>query len=97
MPTKFDDFDVATSIIDDLSKYMFNGDNGTPFFRHTIACIGFYDRHDAPSDDISCGLFNFTFEENAKQWCDTLPTGSIHSFDHMFKELLHAFILYDCK
>jgi len=67
-PTCFSNFvyfDVPTRIIDELSKYKFSSDNGTPLFRHTISFDGFYDRHDVPSDDISCGLFSFTFEAHA--------------------------------
>ena len=49
-------------ILDDLSKYKFNGEGGTTLLKHTIAFASFHDRRDVPSNDIACGLFVFTFE-----------------------------------
>lgn len=80
-----------------LSKYKFNGNNTTLLFKNTDTFVGFRDMHDFPSNDIACGLFAFTFEGHAKQWCHTFFTNYIHSFDHMFRELCHAFVLYDRK
>lgn len=91
------DFDVSANVINDFLRYKFNGDNGTPLFRHTITFVSFCDRHDVLLDDIVCGLFSFTFEECTKQWCHTLPTTFIHSFDHMIRELWCAFVFYERK
>jgi len=46
--SNFADFDVMMRIMDDLSKYKFNGGNGTPLFMHTVSFSGFCDRHDVP-------------------------------------------------
>lgn len=60
--SNFLDFDLPVSIIDDVSKYKFNGDNGAQLFRHTITLASLYDRHDVPLDVIARGLFSFTFK-----------------------------------
>lgn len=91
------DFGVSVDVIDDLPKYKFSGDNGTTLFRYTISFGGFCHRHDVPSDDITYGLFAFMFKGHVKKWCHSLHATSIHSDDHMFKELFCAFIFYDSK
>jgi len=90
-------FEVPKIILDDLSRYNFNDEGGTTLFKHIVAFASFCDRHDVPFDDISCGLFTFTFEGRTKKWCQTLLTTSIHSFDQFFRESCRAFILYEHK
>ena len=37
------------------------------------------------------------FEGHIKKWCHTFPATSIHSFNHMIKELGYDFVFYDRK
>ena len=42
-----------------------------------------------------CIFFTVTFEGRIKNWCETLPAASIHSFEHLISEFLVSFGYYD--
>jgi len=91
------DFDVSVYVIDELSRLKYDGENGTSLLIHEIFFLGFFDKNEVPSNEITCELFPYMFKGCIKQWCHTLPTTSIHSLNHMFRELGHAFLFYDRK
>lgn len=91
------DFEVLKDVINELSWIKYDGEGGISLLRHGVSFLGFCDRDEATLEDISYGLFAYTFERRIKQWCLTFPTTSIHFFNHMIKDLGHAFFCYDCK
>ena len=91
------DFEVSEDVIDDLSQIKYDGEGGATLLRHEVSVAGFCDRNDVPSDDIVCGMFVYTLDGLVDQWCCSLPTTSIHFYDHMIDELIHSFYHYDCK
>jgi len=91
------DFEVLEDFIADLSQIKYDSEGQAALLRHGVAFIGFCHRNEVPLDDISCGLFTYTLDGHADQWCHTLPATSIHSYDHMTDELICDFYHYDCK
>lgn len=91
------DFEVLEDVIGNLSQIKYDGEGGIALLRHEIALLGFYDRNEVPLDDISCGLFTYTFGWCIKQCCLTLLTTFIHSFNHLIRELGNALFCFDCK
>lgn len=60
--SNFSNLKVLESILNDLSKLRLNGEGGTTFLKHTVDFLGFYNRHDIQSEDVSCGFLSLTFE-----------------------------------
>lgn len=80
-----------------MSQIKYNSEGGIALLRQGVAFIGLCERNEVPSDNISCGLFSYTFERHVEQWCHTFPVASIHSFNHMIRELGSYFFYSDHK
>lgn len=80
------DFEVSEDVIDYLSWFKYDGEGRASLLRHGVSFTGFCHRNEVPSNDIAFGLFTYTFERCVNKWCRTLPTTSIHSYDHMLDD-----------
>ena len=85
------------TILNDFSRIKFNGEGGITFLMHKFYFLGFYDRHEIFSLEVSYGFFSLTFKGHANQWCHTLPIASTDPFNKFVGESCHDFITNDCK
>lgn len=88
---------VPKRIIDDLSNNKFNGEGETTLFVHTARFLKFCTKHNIHYEDVSCRFLILMFEVCIREWCYTLCTSSIHTFENIAKEIYHTFYRYDYK
>jgi len=81
--------------MDDLSCIKYDSEGGEALLRHEVSFLCFCERNEIPSDNIYCGWFVYTLDGHCDQWCCALPVASIHSYDHMIRDLIHAFSHYN--
>lgn len=84
-------------ILNDLSNLKFYGKGETPIYNYTTHFLQIFTKHNIHCEDVACRLFILTFEARIKEWCYTSMDSSIHSFNHIIKEIFHAFGRYDYK
>jgi len=88
---------APAGIINDLSNLKFDGDGGTTIPEHIVRVFKFCTKHNIHCEDTACRLFILTFKAHVKEWYHPLPITSIHSFEHLVKELYRTFGMYDYK
>lgn len=88
---------MSKDVIDDLSQIKYDGEGIIGLLRHKASFLGLCERNEFYLDDTAYGLFTYMLEMHIKKWCLTLPTTSIHSFNHMIIKFNHAFFHYDHK
>jgi len=84
-------------ILNDLSNLKFDGKGETTILHRTAQFLEFCTKYNIHYEDAACRLSILRFEAGVKEWCYTLLTASIYSFDHVFKELFRAFGRCDYK
>lgn len=88
---------VPIGITNDLTNVNFNGEGGTTILEHIAHFLEFCTHNKIHCEDTAYRFFILTFKACIEEWCYTLPTTSIHSFEHIVKELYHACDRHDYK
>ena len=88
-------FDAPERIVDLLTKNKYNGEEVTSACEHVLQFIDHCIFHKITDKDVMCIFFTLTFEGRVKNWCETFPVASIHSFEHLISEFIVSFGDYD--
>jgi hypothetical protein len=82
-------------LIDLLSRIKFNGKRDIiPSENILQLCFSCFSQKIVHEGVIGM-IFTLTFEARVKSWCETFPTGSIHTLGQIIRIFLHAFENYN--
>lgn len=86
---------ISVEQLDDLYQFKFDTDGDTSITKHASLFPTFYKHYENYNEYMACILLCITVEVQVNRWYHTLPHTSIHSFEHLIKELDLSFGGYD--
>lgn len=88
-------FLIPNELLYDLSQFKFDGEGDTSIAKHASLFLKFCEHYEIEWKDVACVIFFLILKSWVNQWCHTLPSSSIHYFQHFIKERHLAFDKYD--